>query len=266
MTPAELKWLATPEFSAILAKDPELIRLNDELRSGERQIPALLDALLLPYECRVGSLPVKPLTAAKWAFLWGLNNGFVCGGASRKLTVADIDIFLYVLAQQDLRKLKLSLPEIPGEASGYSAAAGLPAESLLREIEQVIDQAFAPLQMMPPDPAGGDAVFDGVWLAQICGIAARESGFDYERVLGLPLSLVCSFYIAWSQREGADGDKIRRVPPEEIMAAIQARTDELGKRFLSDWSDPASRSYAVASGSDGSDREVKNADNFENRA
>ena len=150
----------------------------------------------------------------------------------------------------------MSLPEIPGAASGYSAAAGLPAESLLREIEQVIDQAFAPLQMMPPDPVGGDAVFDGVWLAQICGIAARESGFDYERVLSLPLSLVCSFYIAWSQREGADGDKIRRVPPEEIMEAIQARTDELGKRFLSDVSDL----------SDLSDREVKNADNFENRA
>ena len=256
MTPEQLKKLATPEFSAVLAKDPELIRLREDLQSGEKHIPGLLEALLFQSEVRIGALPIRALTPAKWAFLWGLNNGFVSRGESRKITVADLDVFLFILAQQDLRKLSLSLPAIPGAASGYSAAAGLPAESLLREIEQVIDQAFAPLQMMPPDPVGGDAVFDGVWLAQICGIAARESGFDYERVLSLPLSLVCSFYIAWSQREGADGDKIRRVPPEEIMAAIQARTDELGREFLSDWSD----------GSDWSDREVKNADNFENRA
>ena len=256
MTPEQLKRLATPEFSAILAKDPELISLNDELRSGEKQIPALLDALLLPYECRIGSLPVKPLTAAKWAFLWGLNNGFVCGGASRKLTVADIDIFLYVLAQQDLRKLKLSLPEIPGEASGYSLAAG-PAEDIPKEIKTMIDLAFGPLSMLPPDPGSGDAVYDGFWLAQICGVAARESRFDYEKILHeIPLSLVCCLYCAYVKREGADGDKIRRIPPEEIMAAIQARTDELGKRFLSDWSD----------GSDRSDRKEKNADNFEDRA
>lgn len=237
MTPEELKQLATPEFSAVLAKDPELIRLREDLQSGKKHIPALLEALLFQSEVRIGALPVRSLTPAKWAFLWGLDNGFVCSSESRKITVADLDIFLFILAQQDLHELSLSLPEIPGAASGYSVATGLPAESLLREIQAVLDQAFAPLQMKPPDPVGGDAVFDGVWLAQICGIAARESGFDYERVLSLPLSLVCSFYIAWSQREGADGDKIRRVPPEEIMAAIQARTDELGIEFLKDVSE-----------------------------
>lgn len=236
MTPEQMKRLSSPEFSAVLAEDPELIRLQELLRSGEKSIPALLDALLLPYEQRIGLLPVRSLTAAKWAFLWGLDNGAVCNESM--FSISDCDVFLFVLSH-DLRELCLTAPEIPGAASGYAAATGLPFEELSAEIRTVVENAFSPLGMIPEDHNEDSAVFDGFWLASVCGIAARESRMSYAEVLHeMPLSLVCNFFCSWFCREREDGWKVRRIPPGEVVQAIQNRTDALAEVFLKMSPDP----------------------------
>ena len=225
--------LASPEFSAILAADPILAELRSRLVDRRDFIPGTFDALLLTGGGRIGDLPVLPLTAAKWAFLWVIESPFVSGKG--QVTETELDLFLFVLSCPDLRKLQIPLTRIPAEADHYAAATGLPPEQVIREIQSVIGNAFSPLAMLPKSDSGSseEVFYDGAWLAWIASIAVRESGMPYDRVIhDLPLSLLCQLYVAWRRREGFDGDRISRPRNGEIMDQIQARVDELGKEFL----------------------------------
>jgi len=232
MSPEELTCLSSTEFSAVLAADPVLADLRSRLVDRRDFIGGTFDALLLTGGGRIGDLPVLPLTAAKWAFLWVIESPFVIGKG--QVSETDIDLFLFVLSCPDLRKLHIPLAQLPAEAARYSAAAALPPDQLLQEIRQVIDSAFSPLAMLPSSGGDPDEVFyDGAWIVWIASIAVRESGLPYDRLIHeIPLSLVCSLYVAWRRREGIDGDRIRRPQNGEIMDQIQARVDDLGKEFL----------------------------------
>ena len=225
--------LASPEFSAILAADPVLAEPRSRLTDRNDFIPGTFDALLLTGGGRIGDLPVLPLTAAKWAFLWVIESPFVSGKG--QVTETELDLFLFVLSCPDLRKLQIPLTRIPAEADHYAAATGLPPEQVIREIQSVIGNAFSPLAMLPKSDSGSseEVFYDGAWLAWIASIAVKESGMPYDRVIhDLPLSLLCQLYVAWRRREGFDGDRISRPRNGEIMDQIQARVDELGKEFL----------------------------------
>ena len=233
MSPEELTRLASKKFSDLLAADPVIRDLRSRLTDRKDAIPAALDALLLSGGDRIGDLPVLPLTAAKWAFLWTVENPFVIG--ADQASAIDLDIFLYVLACPDLRKLDFSLTNLPVEARDYAAATGLETNQLIREIQSVIGNAFSPLAMLPKSDSGSseEVFYDGAWLAWIASIAVRESGLPYDRLIyEIPLSLLCNFYVAWRRRESPVGDQIRRPQSSEIMERINARVEELGKEFL----------------------------------
>ena len=232
MSPEELTRLASKDFSEFLAADPVLADLRSRLVDRRDFIPAAFDALLLPSGDRIGDLPVMPLTAAKWAFLWIIESPFVTGKNS--VSETDLNIFLFVLNCPDLRELQIPLTQLPAEAAHYAQTAGMEPDAVLNQIRRVIDSAFAPLAMLPRADSAPDEVFyDGFWLAWIASIAVRESGIPYDRVIHeLPLSLVCNLYVAWRRREGVDGNRIRRVQNGEILDRISARVDELGKEFI----------------------------------
>jgi len=232
MSPEELTRLASKEFSGLLAADPVIRDLRARLTDRKDAIPATLDALLMSGGDCIGNLPVFPLTAAKWAFLWTIENPFVIG--ADHASSIDLDIFLYVLTCPDLRKLDFPLASLPVEARDYASATGLEIDQIIREIQSVIANAFSPLAMLPRSDGGdGEVFYDGAWLAWIASIAVRESGMPYDRLLHeIPLSLVCNFYVAWRRLEGPDGDQIRRPQSSEIMERINARVEELGKEFL----------------------------------
>ncbi|MBR4662270.1 MAG: hypothetical protein IKO93_00215 [Lentisphaeria bacterium] len=232
MSPEELSRLSSTEFSAILAADPVLKNLRSRLVDRRDFIPATFDALLLSGGDRIGELPVLPMTAAKWAFLWAIESPFVTG--KEKVSETDLDLFLFVLSCPDLRKLHVPLAQLPAEAGHYLQAAALPPEQVIREIQSVIGNAFSPLAMLPHSGSDPEEVFyDGAWLAWIASIAVKESGMPYDRVIHeLPLSLLCQLYVAWRRRDGIDGDKIRRPQNGKTLDQIQARVDELGKEFL----------------------------------
>jgi len=235
MNPEEMKRLATPEFSAVLAADPVLDELQSQIHSRRDSIPGALDALLLSGGDRIGSLPILPLTAAKWAFLWTVDNPLVSG--KRRASETDLDIFLFVLCCPDLRQLRIPLTQLPVAARDYAAATGLTPDQVAAEIRAVIANAFYPLSMLPRSGADDreEVFYDGAWLAWAGGVAAREGNLPYDRAIHeLPLSLVCNLFVSWRRREGAESDKIRRPQNSEIMAKIVARTKELGKRFLED--------------------------------
>ena len=233
MSPEELTHLASKDFSDLLAADPVIRNLRARLTDRKDAVPATLDALLISGGDCIGNLPVLSLTAAKWAFLWTIENPFVTGGNT--VSETDLNIFLFVLGCPDLRKLQNPLTRIPAEADHYAAASGLEPEMILNEIRQVINSAFAPLSMLPKSDSGSseEVFYDGAWLAWIASVAVKESGMPYDRVIHeLPLSLLCNFYVAWRRREGIDGDKIHRPQNGEIIDQINARIEELGKEFL----------------------------------
>ncbi len=233
MSPEELNRLASKEFSEILAADPVIKDLRASLTNRKDAVPTAFDALLMSGGDRIGNLPVLPLTAAKWTFLWICGNPFVSSG--NKVSEEDVNIFLFVLACPDLRKLDFPVTRLAAKARDYSAATGLDIQQVIREIQTVVNTAFSALSMLPRAENGdsGEALFDSAWLAWIASIAVRESGMPYDRVIHeLPLSLVCNFYVSWRRRESIDGDKIHRPQNGEILDRINARIEELGKAFL----------------------------------
>ncbi len=232
MSPEELNRLASKEFSAVLAADPVIRDLRASLTDRKDFIPGTFDALLLSGGHRIGDLPILPLTAAKWAFLWVIESPFVTG--KNTALENDLNLFLFVLSCPDLRQLQIPLTQLPVAADHYLQAAALPPEQVVREIQSVIGNAFSPLSMLPKSESAPEEVFyDGAWLAWIASVAVRESGMPYDRVIHeLPLSLLCNFYVAWRRREGIDGNKIRRPQNGEILNRINARVEELGKEFL----------------------------------
>lgn len=230
---AELRLLVGAEFNQILAADPELQRLEalkNDRSANLRQMFELFDL----GDYRIGKLPVRPLTAAKWCFLWLIENRYATGGQIREI---DSDAALYVLSRFDLRELgdtAHTLWEIPAAASGYARATGLSPQEITREIVAWRDAAFRPLELLPPAGQTDEpGFFDADWLVKICAIAARESNETLEHVMHkFALSTVCSLFVAWSQRESANPRLYRRRLRPELAEQIDERVDQLAEEFL----------------------------------
>lgn len=232
-TSAELQQLAGAEFNRILTDDPELRRLESLKYDKSAETRLLLEVMGLG-DFRIGKLPVRPLTAAKWAFLWMLENRYAIGGAIRTI---DLDVALYIFSLFDLRDLRKTggaLWEIPGKAAGYSDATGLTFQELHREVAAWRDAAFRPLELMPPAGVSDEPPrYDAQWLTRICGVAARETGEPLEKVMyEMSLSTICCVYVNFAQRESAEPHQFRRRPDAELEAQISARIDQLAREFL----------------------------------
>ena len=227
-----LELLAGKEFNEILAGDAVLKELEKSRynSAGEKQL--LLEVLQLG-DYRIGKLPIRPLTVAKWSFLWLLESPFVIGGA---VGLGDLDVFLYVLSLMDLRELNCSLEKIAKRADGYALAADLEAGELIDEVKNVIKSAFLPFDMMPlktSGDSGESGIYDGIWASFMASTAARESGMSFDYCLHrMSLSTVCSLIVNWNRRERVDGGQIRRRIPQEIEEKITARIDALAKGYI----------------------------------
>ena len=227
----DYRLLAGKEFDDLLAADPELKRLDALKYDKAAETHVLLEVLGLG-DYRIGQLPVRPLTAARWAFLWMLESPFVAGG---KLDAAQLDTTLYVLSVPDLREIPCAIHAIPAAASGYAIATGLSPVELCDEIRAMIRTAFLPLAMLPPSGAADDetSLYDGLWVTRIAGIAARESGTPFAACLHeMSLSCACCLYVNWLRRESLKPQEIRRRPNAGIEEQIDRRVDELADEFL----------------------------------
>ncbi|MBR1951170.1 MAG: hypothetical protein IKA32_01245 [Lentisphaeria bacterium] len=231
-TSEELRRLASAEFNLLLQNDQVLKDLENSKYDKRAHSCALLEALCLG-EFRIGKLPVLPLTAAKWAFLWMLGNGFVSDSSDKSdLSDTDIDVMLYILSIPDLADIDCNLHEVPVKASGYRFAPQLPRDELVKEIYDMISRAFLPLAMLPAKKTDNeDAYFDEIWLTAVAGCAARESGESlYYCMHKMSLSTVFALWVNYRRREGTE--KISYPVPSEIEKKIADRVDQLGREFL----------------------------------
>lgn len=227
----ECKALASAEFSAILAADPEILRLRDLQYDRQAEFFLLVELLRCGAQ-QIGRMPLFPMTLARWSLLALLENPFVAGG--KFAAPADADLFLGILAEPDLRKLDCDLSALPGRASGLTGATGLSFEEVCAEIQTVTRNAFLPLAMLPPvEAAQGETRYDADWVVNIATVAARKANAALETVIhDMPLSVVCALYVAWRRQDCMDGDQVRRRPNEEIAGKIMDRTLRLGDEFL----------------------------------
>lgn len=229
-----MELLAGKEFNDILAGDAVLQELEKSRYNSEAEKQLLLEVLQLG-DYRIGKLPVRPLTVAKWSFLWMLESPFVVGGA---VQIHDLDIFLYVLSLIDLRDINCPFEEIAKQSDGYALATDLGAEELIAEVKSVIKSSFLPFEMLTfgvsvnSDDSG---VYDGIWACSMAAAAARESGMVFDYCLhNMSLSCVCSLIVNYQRRERIDGDKIRRVIPQDVEKKITARVDDLAQKYLAE--------------------------------
>ena len=251
-TEEEYRRLASAEFNLLLQNDQVLKDLENSKYDKRAHSCALLEALCLG-EFRIGKLPVLPLTAAKWAFLWILGNGFVSDLSNKSDGLAtakhsedglatakrsedgsdtDIDVMLYILSIPDLADIDCNLHEVPVKASGYRFAPQLPRDELVKEIYDMISRAFLPLAMLPAKKTDNEeAYFDEIWLTAVAGCAARESGESlYYCMHKMSLSTVFALWVNYRRREGTE--KISYPVPSEIEKKIADRVDQLGREFL----------------------------------
>ena len=229
---SDIRLLASPAYAEVLKNDPVLARL-EAAKYDERAEELLLLETLHVGMIRIGRLPVLPLTPAKWSLLWLCRSPYAVDGT---IAATDLDLFLWVLAEPDIRKIAAAPNEFPALADGYAAATGLTLDEADEEIRQMIRTAFLPTSMLPASDRGcqeGPPRFDAIWLTRICGCAARETGMPFDRVCHeMSLGVAYACYVNWRAREGCDGDKIRHRTPNEISAAIAARCRQLAEEFI----------------------------------
>lgn len=231
-TQEEYKTLAGTQFNEFLQNDPILNELEHSKYDKTLHAFSLLETLHLG-AFSIGKLPVKPLTAAKWAFLWILDNKFVT--APEAVTATDVDVMLYVLSIPDLTEINVALHDIPAVAAGYRNAPGTPLNEVIHEINTMIQQAFLPLAMLPSKDSGSseESYFDEIWLTAVAGCAARESGMPLDYCMHkMSLSCVFALWINYRRREGSESAQIRYPVAEEIEEKISGRINELAREFL----------------------------------
>lgn len=231
LTAEQCRLLADEKFNQLLQNDPVLKDLENLKYEKNIHSRVLLETLGLG-EFRIGNLPVLPLTAAKWAFLWILDNGFVSGAQS--LSDVDLDVMLYILSVQSLHDIDCALHEIPAAASKFHFAPKLSREDLIIEINGMIQQAFLPLEMLPGNTGSKEDVhFDEIWLTAVAGCAARESGNTLEYCMhNMSLSSVFALWINYRRREGSEARQIRYRTPMEIEQKISERFEVLAEEYL----------------------------------
>lgn len=235
LDPAAWRRLAGSEFNARLSDDPELRRLSERSSDADRRAALLpLLELLGMAALKIGRLPVRPLTVARWALLWALGSPLATGRAEELDDLA-LDVALFVLSRWDLRRLDLAPDEIPAAASGLRRGPGLPLPAVAEELRAMVDAAFRPLLALPAPAASGPVRFDAAWAAETGAMAARESGMPLDYCLHvMPLSAVYNLLTARIRRL-SPGPFGRMAPADPgISAAIDRRIMEIAADFLAE--------------------------------
>lgn len=225
----ELRRLAGVEFSAIMAEDPELKRL-DALKydaAGERY--NLFQVLGLG-SFYVGRLPVQPLTLERWALLWAIASPLAVGGV---LTPPELEVALYIMSEPELKAIRCDIAGLPLAASGRLAATFLPPSAAGESLKQHIAAAFAPLAMLPVANSGEPPRFDAEWVIRIAGVAARAAQERLSYVINsMPLATVTTLFVDTVRRESPHPETICRRHRADVEAEIAARIEFLGEEFL----------------------------------
>lgn len=216
------------EFQQLLASDPELCELEAQQYDPAAEFYAMLEMLRGTFT--IGSSIIQPLTPAIWAFLWGIGNHYA--GDMKKITEADTDVFLFLLAN-GVKNLNCTPAELPALASGFCPASGLDYPDAVKELIRVINAAFRPFEMMPKTNANAStpARYDAFWLAQLCSIVAQETGETANAVMfGMPLSACHYFFVNYIRRNDPKSN-VRRRTPGEIQKEIFERVNVLAEDF-----------------------------------
>ena len=231
MTKGELLLLSSKEFNQILAEDSELAELEKLKYNNSNEKFLLLDALNLG-NFRIGKLPIRPLTLAKWSFLYLLGSPYCRENA--EITPIDVDIFLFVTSQYDLNSINCSLSEILEESANYRLSTNLSFEEVHVECLSWIENSFYPLQMIKANnqQQNEPIQYDADWVLYVATCAAQVSNEKISDIIHkMPLSSVFMLFINYC-RKNCPEIQIDKISNKEVESQISARIDILANEFL----------------------------------
>ena len=227
----ELRLLASKEFNQILSADEKLGELENQKYNKNYEMFILLDTLNLG-SFKIGDLPVRPLTLAKWCFLDMLGSPY-CQNGMQMISITDIDIFLYILSLDSLLDIKVSITEIAAEAADYHLAANLSIEELHAEIQKLKEIAFYPLGVLPPcNDSKEEYRFNAEWLMSQALTICRICNEKLDDIIHkFPMSKFSLMYVNAYKQINPEQHLYRRMD-DELQILISQRIDELAVEFL----------------------------------
>lgn len=222
--PALLRKMQAPEFAERLARDPVIAALEEQ-RTSERDDLAAL-AQLLGGGYLLGSLKLRPLTAADWALWWALDLAFARG---REPEEKDADTALWLLSRP-FDKAVGTLDMMREDAAGFCAKSDIYWVDAAEVIFRIVSDVFRPLALLPPDGGdGSEPRFDADWLTAVLARVARLMQYPAHRIaVERPLAEVC-YYFVWARAMNEPKLHVGRRAPAEICAAIWGRTMALAR-------------------------------------
>lgn len=222
--PVLLKKMQAPDFAERLARDPVIAALEEQRTSARDDLAAL--AQLLGGGYLVNTVKLRPLTAADWALWWAMDLAFARG---RDPEEHDADAALWMLSRS-FDKVVGTLDMVREDAVGFCAKNKIPWGDAAGVICHIINDAFRPLALLPPEGgAGSEPRFDADWLTAVLARVARLMQYPAHKIaVERPLSEVCYFFV-WARAMNEPKLHVGRRAPAEICAAIWERTMALAQ-------------------------------------
>ena len=213
-------------FQQLLGADRYLDELEAEKHNRSDEYFALLAVLGGGF--RIGTVAVRPLTAAVWSILWVTDNAYTKPGAEP--STADTDLFFHLL-REGVQSGFADLDTLLERSAGSVAAAGLDYAEARLALSQSVAVAFRPLEMLPGVSGDVECVYDADWLTRLVARVCKVTNLTPDRVMfELPL-VSCCYYFIQAAREYDVKGLIRRRSNEEICEEIYRYTMELAERF-----------------------------------
>ena len=165
----------------------------------------------------------KPITPAKWAYLWATSSPFVVTG--KEPTLIEVDYFLYILDHGVEDGDAVSLIS---KSLNYTKTLGMDYEEAVKIIINSIHVAFRPLNLFPKrqTPSRNDVMFDADWITSLVARVHSVTGESPATIMNeMSLTAACYYFAQYARMNG--DDTIYKRSEEEILIAQDRRAVEM---------------------------------------
>lgn len=211
-------------FQDRFGHDKVLDDLDRQMIDPKRCFAELKQVLFSTYT--VNGRTYKPLTPKIWAYLWCINSPITKTGV--KISEQDINIFFFLLQNGVTADFLNIFPS----TINFIKELGISYSEAFNDMQHITETSFYPLSMFPQTSASlvhQDPVFDVDWLTSICSRVHTMTGYTPDKIMDMPLNLVCYYYIQYARQQG---EKLEHRPPQEILVAQDYRACELIVDYL----------------------------------
>lgn len=209
------------EFQHRFATDKELDELDNLKNNPAEELKSLQAVLGL--ELAFDGRKTKPLTPAKWAYLWATSSPFAVN--EKEPTLLDVDYFLYIL---DHGIEDGDVVSSFNKSLSYTKKLNISYEEGINIIINSIRVAFRPLNLFPKrqTPNNNKVMFDADWITSLVARMHSVTGESPEKIMNeMSLTAACYYFAQYARMNG--DDTIYKRSEQEILIAQDRRAVEM---------------------------------------